>query len=98
MVLFSSFNHSMLGLGKELSYIFSYLVFRVTQGLDEIGIIFPRGGNQGCRTVRDPQEISGDTKVTEDTRIIQETRKKRKGSCRLKAGKVFHFQKSWQRS
>lgn len=88
----------MLDLYKEFSHIFLYLMLKVTRGLDKIGIIFPRGGNQGWGTVRDPQELSGDLKVTEDVRIIQEIRKKRKDSCRLKAAKEFHFQKDWRRA
>lgn len=42
---------------------------------------------------RHPQELSGDMKVTEDSRIVQESRKKRKDSWRVEAGKMGHFQK-----
>lgn len=88
----------MLDLFKELSHTFLNLVLKVTQGLEKIDLIFLRGRNQGWGTVRDPKELSGDLKVTEDIRIIQEIRKKREDSFRLKAGKRFCFQKGWRRA
>lgn len=84
----------MLGLCKELSHIFLYLVLKVTQGLHKIGIIFPRGVNQGWGTVRDPQELSGDLNVTEDVKIIQEIRKKRKESSDLRQAKGSVFKRA----
>lgn len=83
----------MLDLCKELSCIFLY------QGLDKIRIIFPQGGNRGWGgQSKMPRKLPGDMKVTEDAKIIQEIEKKRKDSCRVEAGKAFHFQKGWRRA
>lgn len=45
-----------------------------------------------------PRKLSGDVKVTEDVKIIQEIEKKRKDSCKVEAGKAFPFQKGWRRA